>query len=50
MTKGERDRLIEFLERKQCSPCRRGDLDRSHVGCMEAADLIAIVRRERTSN
>lgn len=50
MTAAEQQRLVEFLERKQCTPCRRGNLDRSHVGCMEAADLIAIVRRERTTN
>ena len=43
MTAAERARLIDFLRRKQCGPCRRGDLDSTHAGCVEAADLIDIV-------
>lgn len=43
MTPDERERLISFLRRKQCAPCRAGDVDPSHGGCVEAAELIEIV-------
>jgi hypothetical protein len=45
MTREEQDRLVDFLRRKQCGPCRRGRIDPSHPGCAEAEDLIEIVRR-----
>lgn len=45
MTDSERSRLVEFLRRKQCGPCRGGALDASHAGCVEAEDLIEIVER-----
>ncbi len=45
VTDDERDRLIEFVRNKQCGPCRRGDIDRNHAGCVEAGELIEIVER-----
>lgn len=47
MTPSEQSRLLEFLQRKQCGPCRRDRVDPSHAGCWEAEELIRIVRRER---
>lgn len=45
MTDHERQRLIDFLRKKQCGPCRRGAVDTGHAGCVEAAELIDIVER-----
>lgn len=46
MTDDEQQRIIDFLQRKQCGPCRRGSVDRGHVGCAEAQDLIRVIERE----
>lgn len=46
MTPEQRDRLIAFLQNKMCGPCRRGDVDPAHQGCVEAAELIEIVESE----
>lgn len=43
MTDAERQRLIEFLRKKMCGPCRRSGADAGHEGCVEAEELIAIV-------
>jgi ribosomal protein S28E/S33 len=45
----DKQRLIDFLRRKMCGPCRRGDLDIAHEGCVEAAELIVIVEAERST-
>ncbi len=46
MTDEEQERLVEFLRRKMCGPCRRGDLNMGHEGCVEATELVAIVEAE----
>ena len=46
MTDDEQQRIIDFLQRKQCGPCRRGSVDAGHVGCAEAQDLIRVIERE----
>lgn len=46
MKSSDRDPLIDFLHRKMCRPCRDGDLNPGHVGCVEAAELITIVESE----
>lgn len=46
MTKEDRERLIAFLESKMCRPCLRGRPIPEHPGCVEAAALIGIVRRD----
>lgn len=46
MREEDRERLVEFLRRKMCGPCRRGELNLAHEGCVEAADLIAIVEAD----
>jgi hypothetical protein len=48
MTADEQDRLIAFLRKKQCTPCRNGQLDGTHGGCIEAEDLIEVVAGEPT--
>jgi hypothetical protein len=45
----DRERLVEFLRGKMCGPCRRGDLNPAHDGCVEARQLIAIVEAERSA-
>jgi hypothetical protein len=45
VTDAERDRLVAFLQSKQCGPCRRGDAKLDHGGCVEAEELIKIVER-----
>jgi hypothetical protein len=47
MTNGERDRLIEFLQKKMCGPCRRDGPTSDHEGCLEAHEL-KIVERDWT--
>jgi hypothetical protein len=46
MTKEERVRLIAFLESKMCRPCLRDGPISEHPGCVEAAALVEIVRRD----
>lgn len=48
MTRHEQERVLAFLRIKQCAPCRRGDLDPAHSGCVEAEDLIDIIANEVT--
>ncbi len=43
MNPDERQRLIDFLRRKMCGPCRRGEVNPEHDGCVEASDLIELV-------
>ena len=45
MTPDETERLVEFLRRKMCKPCRDGTPNPDHAGCCEAADLVEIVER-----
>ncbi len=47
MNADERQRLIDFLRKKMCGPCRRGDLNPEHEGCLEASDLIEIIEADR---
>ncbi len=47
MTHEDKQRIVDFLRRKQCGPCRAGHGDSGHVGCAEAEDLIRIVEREQ---
>jgi len=44
MTDEERNRLLEFLEKKLCGPCRREGAAVDHPACKEAEDLMTIVR------
>jgi hypothetical protein len=44
MTSEERERLIEYLQRKMCKPCRESEHGGEHAGCQEALELIAIVK------
>jgi hypothetical protein len=44
MTPEERERLIEYLQRKMCKPCRESQHSAEHAGCQEALELIAIVK------
>lgn len=50
MTRADQERLLDFLRRKQCAPCRRGQLDLSHSGCVEAEELIELVQNEPTKS
>lgn len=45
MTDAEKERLIDFLAKKMCGPCRAKGADGNHEGCVEAEALIAIVSR-----
>ena len=45
MTEEERARLIEFLGKKLCAPCRRDEATADHPACKEAEELIEIVKR-----
>lgn len=49
LTRGEKERLISFLERKMCGPCRRDGAASNHPGCVEAEELIDIVERQEIS-
>lgn len=44
MTESERDELIGYLRRKQCTPCRASSHP-EHPGCIEADYFIEIVAR-----
>jgi hypothetical protein len=46
MTPENTRRLIEFLRRKMCKPCRDSGANPEHPACCEAADLIDIVEQE----
>ena len=46
MNRHEQRRIIEFLRHKQCTPCRNGNLDPHHAGCVEAEELIEIIDSE----
>jgi hypothetical protein len=46
MTQKEKDRLLDFLRKKMCGPCRTGAVHPTHPGCAEAATLVSIVSRE----
>ena len=45
MTPEQKDRLVTFLQKKMCGPCRRDGADADHEGCVEAEALIVIVER-----
>jgi hypothetical protein len=47
VNESDRQRIIEFMERKMCGPCRRADLNPSHDGCVEAATLIEILNDDQ---
>jgi len=47
MTEGERDELISYLRRKQCTPCR-GSSHPEHPACIEADYFIDIVAKTTT--
>lgn len=44
-TEQEKERLITFLEKKMCGPCRRDGAVAEHEGCVEAEELIETVRQ-----
>lgn len=44
MTEQEKKRVITFLEKKMCGPCRRDGAVVEHEGCVEAQELIEIVQ------
>jgi len=46
MTADEQERLLDFLRRKQCGPCRRGTVQPGHVGCAEAEEFVRVIERE----
>jgi len=46
MSPENRERLTEFLRKKMCGPCRRGELNAEHEGCLEAAELVEIVESD----
>lgn len=46
MNNAQRERLVEFLMKKMCGPCRRDAAIDDHEGCKEAEELIAIVKAE----
>jgi hypothetical protein len=45
MTSEEKERLIAFLSKKMCGPCRTNGAEADHEGCVEAEALIEIVSR-----
>jgi hypothetical protein len=49
MTRHEQKRLLAFLKTKQCAPCRRGNLDPTRSGCLEAEDLVDVIANEVTN-
>ena len=49
MNADQKRRLIDFLSRKMCGPCRRDGAEPAHAACCEAQDLIAVVEAEPTS-
>jgi len=49
MTRSEQGRILAFLRNKQCTPCRTGNLDPTHRGCIDAEDLIDIISNEVTN-
>jgi hypothetical protein len=50
MNRHEQQRIIDFLRKKQCTPCRNGSLDHGHSGCVEAEELIDIITSEVPEN
>lgn len=46
MTPDERNRLISFLQKKMCAPCRQQGANPEHPGCLEAQELLEIVESE----
>ena len=46
MTPADRERLVDFLRRKMCKPCRDHGPDPAHAGCCEASDLVEIVETD----
>lgn len=46
MKSKDKERIVSFLNKKMCGPCRRDGANPDHPACVEAAELIEIIDAE----